>query len=234
MKLNCIIADDEQGAQAVLESYIGKLEDMVLCGQFFNALDAFRYIKANQVDLVLLDINMPEIDGFGLLDMLEHKPMVIFTTAYSDHALKGFDYNAVDYLCKPIRFERFVKAIEKAQKWHSLKHARTTADHVELKIDGVSRNIKTADIYYIESLGNYIRLHTAGGAPLVLMTMTELENKLPPGKFVRLHKSYLVNAQHLQKMSPDEVVIAGTHLPVGKTYKKYFSEFMKSIKGGDN
>ena len=160
--------------------------------------------------------------------MLEHKPVIIFTTAYSDYALKGFEYNAVDYLHKPIRFERFVKAIEKAGKWHTVRQgSTTTVEYLDIKIDGATRHIRISDIAYVESLGNYIKIHAAGSAPMVLMTMSDMEAKLTD-QFVRIHKSYLVNAANIQKVKADEVQVAGASLPIGKTYKKYFTEFIKN------
>lgn len=229
MKLNAIIVDDEHGAQLVLENYIGKLNDVILTGKFNNAVEAFHFLKHNKVDVVLLDINMPEINGFALLDMLTHKPTVIFTTAYSDYALKGFEYNAVDYLHKPIRFERFVVAMEKARKWCSITGAENEKTTIELKIDGHVSSMPTADICYIESLGNYIKIHTRNKPVVVLMTMNEIEKKLPGSVFVRIHKSYIVNAQALVKVVNEQVQILDAYLPIGKTYKKYFSEYLKLI-----
>jgi len=160
--------------------------------------------------------------------MLEHRPAVIFTTAYSDHALKGFDYGAIDYLHKPIRFERFIKAMEKAEKWCSVQPAPVAA-YLELKTDGRNIALKIADICYVESLGNYIKVHMPDTAVMVLMTMNEIENRLPGHLFVRLHKSYIVNAAKISRRGAEQVTVNGMVLPVGKTYKKYFSEFLKMM-----
>lgn len=227
MKLNCIIVDDEHGAQLVLENYIGKLNDFILTGKFNNAVEAFHFLKHNRVDVVLLDINMPEISGFGLLDMLIYKPTVIFTTAYSDYALKGFEYNAVDYLHKPIRFERFVVAMEKARKWSFIPGSESEKEFIKLKIDGRVSTIPAIDICYIESLGNYIKIHTGNKTIVVLLTMNEIEKKLPQSTFVRIHKSYIVNAAMIIKVAEDHVQILTVSLPIGKTYKRYFVEYLK-------
>ncbi len=228
MKLNCIIVDDEPGSHIVLETYLEKFGSATLLGKFFNAIDAFRFIKHNKVDIVLLDINMPEVDGFGLLDMIEHKPAVIFTTAYSDYALKGFEYGAIDYLHKPIRFERFVKAMEKAQKWCGIgQEEKNIADEIQLKVDGFTRSIKTSDIMYVESFRNYIKVNTDDKALLVLMTMNEIETKLSGKIFIRIHKSYLVNMSRVTKVVNGKVFINNYFLPIGKTYKKYFEQFIK-------
>jgi len=231
MKLKCIIVDDETGAQRILEEYIGRLAYAELAGKFPNAIEAFHFIKHNKVDVVLLDINMPEVSGFGLLDMLEHKPMVIFTTAYSDHALRGFEYNAIDYLYKPIRFERFAVAMEKAQKWHRLPKTNADNEFLELKIDGRPTLIKASNICYIESRGNYIKLYTeANNELMVLMTMNEIEDKLPRNIFIRVHKSYIINALKIQEIKNEQVLITNSFLPVGKTYKKYFLAFLKMLQ----
>lgn len=234
MKLRCVIIDDEPGAQYVLENYIGQLNGLELAGTYSNAVDAYHFIKANAVDVLLVDINMPQVDGFGLLDMLKdkEKPAIIFTTAYSDHALKGFEYGAIDYLQKPIRFERFVIAMEKARKWRAIpKPAEEPAEYLEVKADGRTRPLKISDILYIESFRNYIHIHLPGKPVMVLMTMTEIENRLPKSSFVRIHKSYLVNAAGIHEAAADKVIIAGASLPVGKTYKKYLEAFLKAAEG---
>lgn len=225
MKLKCIIVDDEQGARQILENYLGKLNYTELCGTFDNAVEAFHYLKQNKVDLLLLDINMPEVDGFGLLDMLAHKPVVIFTTAYSDHALKGFEYNAVDYLHKPIRFERFVVAMEKALKWASIQDDEPQIDTITIKADGAVIKLQVTDIYYIESLGNYIKVHTPRKIYIVHMTMNEMERLLPQKIFIRVHKSYIVNTTRIGSSTDEYVMINDTTIPIGKTYKKYFMNF---------
>jgi two-component system, LytTR family, response regulator len=226
MKLRCIIVDDEPGAQHILENYLGRVEQVELAGKFFNAIDAFNFIKKTPVDIILLDINLPETDGFGLIHMLEHNPGIIFTTAYSDHALKGFDYNAIDYLLKPIRFERFVVAIEKARKWKSLYPQQNTVHSIQVKVNGNEQTIEAPDIRYVESVGNYLKIFTQSTFSLVLMTMTEIEKKLSEPQFVRIHKSYLVNTSKIVKVLPDEVQLDNTTLPIGKTYKRYVEQFM--------
>jgi DNA-binding LytR/AlgR family response regulator len=235
MKLRCVIIDDEPGAQYVLEKYIADLGYAVLASTCSNAIEAYHFIKNNPADVLLVDINMPQVDGFGLLDMVGDKdrPAIIFTTAYSDHALKGFEYGAIDYLHKPIRFERFVIAMEKAQRWCSTRQPEETAEHIEIKVNGQSRQLKISDILYIESFRNYIHIHLPGKPVLVLMTMTEIENKLPKSRFVRIHKSYLVNAAKISNAEAGKVDIAGTLLPVGKTYKKYLEAFLRELEHKD-
>ena len=224
--MTCVIIDDEPRAHHVLQHYISKRDDIIVAGNCYDALAAYDFLQKNRVDLLFLDINMPEIDGFGLLDMLNPKPMVIITTAYTDHAMKGFEYNAIDYLHKPIRFERFITAIEKAGKWQQLAQAGSPST-IRIRIDGIMTELLAEDIYYTESLGNYIKLVCTSKTHLVLMPTRELEALLPLGKFVRIHKSYIVNASKITGSSYDSVTINGNALPIGKTYKKYFEEFLK-------
>lgn len=226
MKLNCIIVDDEEGSHQVLENYARKLNYLTLIGKYYNAIDAFHFMKTHRVDVLLLDINMPEVDGFSLLDMLTYKPTVIFTTAYSDYALKAFEYNAVDYLYKPIRFERFVVAMEKALRWNSLQQS-TEIDAITLKVDGIATQVLITDIYFIESQGNYLKVHTRVKTYIVHMTMNEIEASLPVRSFIRVHKSYIINKNEIQKNDSEHTLVNGVIIPVGKTYKKYFAEFIK-------
>jgi DNA-binding LytR/AlgR family response regulator len=162
--------------------------------------------------------------------MLNPKPMVIITTAYTDYAMKGFEYNAVDYLHKPIRFERFITAIEKAGKWQQLDKPANQGT-IKLRIDGALTEVAAEDICYTESLGNYIKLVCTTKSHLILMTTRELEALLPPDRFVRIHKSYIVNADRISTTTYDTVTLNANTLPVGKTYKKYFAEFLRKVKG---
>jgi DNA-binding LytR/AlgR family response regulator len=232
MEISCIIVDDEEGAHKVLENYINKLGYIKLIGKFYNAIEAFHFLQTNKVNVILLDINMPEIDGFGLLDMLTAKPNVIFTTAYSDYALKGFEYNALDYLHKPIRFERFVVAMDKALKWNNIQHTDKEIEFITFNVNGVALSVHVADIYYIESLGNYVKVHVQNNIYVVHKTMNEIETQLPRRSFLRIHKSYIINFRKIQKSTNEQIQIHNATIPIGKTYKKYFAEFLKNA--GDN
>lgn len=227
MKLNCIIVDDEEGAQYILQDYLSKLDYVQLSGTFYNVAEALAFLQTNKADILLLDINMPGKDGFALLDELPHRPVTIFTTAYSHHALKGFEYGAVDYLYKPIHFDRFTAAMDKARKWCSLQQVPQEKAQIQVRADGRMLSVKTADICYAESLGNYIKIHTLKGSHMVLMTLSELESLLPVSQFVRVHKSYLVNAACIHIAPDGELHVNDVKIPVGNTYKKYFTVFMK-------
>lgn len=221
MSIKCLIVDDEKRAHNVLKNYINRLDNIECVASFYNAVDTYKYLANNTIDLILLDINMPEIGGFTLLDMLRNKPYIIFTTAYPDFAIKGFEYNAVDYLLKPIRFERFVQAIEKANLWSNTQQLSIQAPYLEIKHRGILHNIKTEDIIYIESQGNYAKIFCSNKEYLHLTTLNKLEDILPSKHFVRIHKSYLINVTHLESVLGDHILIGKNKLPIGKTYKKY-------------
>jgi DNA-binding LytR/AlgR family response regulator len=230
--LRCVIVDDEVGAQMVLEQYLSRIPETVLAGKFFNAIEALHYLRQHPADVLLLDINLPEINGFGLLDLLTNRPAVVFITAYTDHALKGFDYDAVDYLHKPVRFERFVQALNKARKWAEqirsvqLPEAKT----ITLRIDGYDCAVATTSIRYAESLRNYLKIHTEESSFLVLMPMQDLERQLGAPRFMRIHKSYLVNTERVTRVGLVELTIGKVTLPIGKTYRKYVKEALASTQ----
>jgi two-component system LytT family response regulator len=231
MKINCLIVDDERGSHVVLEKYISRLADLVVCGNCYDAVSAYNFTREHPVDLIFLDINMPEVDGFSFLDMLENKPLVIFTTAYTDHALKGYEYNAIDYLHKPIRFERFVKATEKALKWLRRSPEKETIRSVTLSVNGTKQTVATDDIIYIQSIGNYVKIFCNNKKIIITeITTKELEGKLPLPLFIRIHRSYIVNTEKLTAIKDGHLLIDGISLPVGKTYVKYISGFIGQVR----
>lgn len=225
MLLRCLIADDEPGSHLVLKRYLAELSFTECAGCCFNALEVYQFLKTHTVDILLLDINMPEIDGFALLDMLPNPPAVIVTTAYSDYALKSYEYDAVDYLHKPIRFERFIKAIEKAARRLNEKNISLPLAPLEIRVDGRAQEIPTEDISYIQSMGNYVKLVCNKKTYITALTTKELEQRLPAPQFIRIHKSFIVNTRHIQKVKADQVFTEKGPLPLGKTFKKYLELF---------
>ena len=219
--ISCIVVDDEPRAHVVLENYIGRLEHVCLKSTFKNAISAFEYLRTNATDLLLLDINMPEIDGFMLLQMLERPPMTIFTTGHTEYALKSYEWNAIDYLHKPIRFERFVKAIEKAERWKQAETNRRKEPYIEVRIDGNNRQIKTDNIIYIESMGNYVKIFCKDKIFITMATLKDMEYKLSDSSFLRIHKSYIVNMDMHVAIENDQLTVKDKILPIGKTYKNY-------------
>lgn len=226
MKLRCVIIDDEPGSHIVLQEYITRLANLELCGHCYNAVEGYHFLKEHKTDIVLLDINMPQVDGFGFLEMLEHKPMIIFTTAYSEYAIKGFEYNAVDYLQKPIRFERFVKAIEKAAKWQTANSLPVIAVSVKIKVNGKIQNICLDDIDYAESMGNYVKIFCGKQIIVANMTTKHLESILTPPRFIRIHKSYIINISRISAVKNTQLSVNNIVLPIGKTFRKYIGQFV--------
>ena len=225
-KLKCIIVDDEPQARRILESYILKIADLELVASAKNAVEAFEIIQHKSVDLIFLDINMPEITGIGLLQMLKTPPMIIMTTAYSEHAMESYEYDVVDYLLKPIRFERFLKSIDKVKKAGLAKKLvldlRPVPGYLEFKTDGDVKQIKFEEILFIQSLGNYLKIVTPVKTYVTLKTTKETEEILPKTQFIRIHKSFIVNLEKICAVKGEEVMVDKHTLPIGKTYKKYF------------
>lgn len=225
MKLEVAIVDDEPRAHKVLESYLAKIPGIRVVGNFTDALTAYRFLLENTVDIVFLDITMPEVDGFAFLQMLPKPVHVIFTTAHSEFALESYDYNAIDYLKKPIPYERFVKAVTKAINVLESKPLEfNVPEHIDLKVDGENRTVPFNTIRYFESYGNYIKVVTNARTLLTQITTHELERSLPPSLFMRIHKSFIVNRSKIVESHGDEILLEeGTRLPIGKTFKKYVS-----------
>lgn len=229
MKASIIIIDDEPRAHHVLENYILRIPQLTIAGKFLKALDAFDFIGSNRVDIVLLDITMPQLDGFAFLRMLEKPPLVIFTTAHSEYALESYEYNAIDYLKKPIPFERFLKAVTKALQTLQSAPDNIIPDKIQLKIDGGIKALPFEDILYFQSLGNYIKIYTNGKLLLTQITTHEIEDILPREVFLRIHKSFIVNKSKIAKVTDGEVFLGQVNLPIGKTFKKYVQDSLKVI-----
>jgi two-component system LytT family response regulator len=229
MSLSCIIIDDEQGAHVILRKYISKLTDLKLLANCFNAIEAHNFLTSNHLDLIFLDINMPEIDGFSLLEMLDPRPMVIITTAYTDHAFKSYDFNVVDYLHKPISFQRFALAIQKAKTWTKIHNVAVINKSLEVITNKQKLQINVDEIEYIESLGNYIRIFWKH--PIIChMSTKHIEEQLPQN-FVRIHKSFIVNLNYIKSIKNLKVHTNNTTLPVGQSYKINLNKTYKSHFG---
>jgi DNA-binding LytR/AlgR family response regulator len=226
MPLRCLIADDEPGSHLILKRYLDELPFTDFAGSCYNAIQVYNFLKTNQADILLLDINMPEIDGFALLDMLPEPPAVIITTAYSDYAVKSYEYDAVDYLHKPIRFERFVKAIEKASRRLNKQDLPVLVPALEIRVDGRLVTLQSEDILFTQSMGNYAKVVCRQKNYITALTTKELEHRLPAPQFIRIHKSFIVNTAHILEVNPAQVVLEKEVLPVGKTFKKYLDVFI--------
>ena len=216
--ITAIAIDDEPKAIKVIQHHAEKLKNLNLLASFTNAQEALKYLKENPVDLVFLDINMPHLSGLELLDNLHSKPSVVFTTAYSEFAVESYNYEAVDYLLKPFEFDRFQQAIFKVEQ--RLESQKQSLSYCFIK-DGF-KNIKIAfeDILFIKGSGNYLDIVTKTKTHTTRMTFMEMVEKLPTSKFIRIHQSYLVNIEHIDKIENNQVCIASEQIPISNRYKE--------------
>ncbi|MBK9191343.1 MAG: response regulator transcription factor [Crocinitomicaceae bacterium] len=223
--MNCIIVDDEQPARVLLESYVSKITEIKLVAVCKNAEEAIEVINKNSVDLIITDIQMPGKSGTDFIKSLEKIPLVIFSTAYRDYAMEGFELDAVDYLLKPYSFERFQKAITKAFSYFELKGKQVpSADlkttYLTIKADHKLYKVQYADIRYIEGMREYVSFYTPTGRITALMSLKFLEQNLPQEIFVRCHKSYIVNKNVVEALDGHNLIVQGKQIPVGQLYKE--------------
>jgi two-component system LytT family response regulator len=216
--IRCIVVDDEPLAQAVLAQYINQMPGLTLIKTCNNAVEAFEVLHNEKVDLMFLDIRMPGLNGLDFLHALKHPPAVIFATAFSEHAITGFELEAIDYLLKPFTFERFQKGVFKFLKINPEEKAEPK-DYHYFKVSGTLVKVQHSDMVFAQSMKDYVLLHTLKGKLIVYMTMKYLDELLPAGLFVRIHRSYLVNKTFITKITKNRVEIHGASLPVGENYR---------------
>lgn len=233
MSISCIIVEDEPLARNLLSDYVHKVPHLNLIKTFANPLEAIDFLRENSVDLLFLDIQMPEITGISLLKVLQKKPLVVLTTAYSDYALESYDFDVLDYLLKPITFERFLRAVEKANQ-------RLTTPHVVEKVNPDSAQpfvfvkdgtklvkIRLDDILYVEGLKDYVTIHTRQQKVVTLQRLKNLEDQLPANKFIRIHHSFIIALDAIDAVHKGEVQIGNASLPISDSYKKSFKDFIE-------
>lgn len=226
-KLRCLITEDEELARDLLENFINKIPHLELVAKCENPLRAMEVLRTESVDILFLDIQMPELTGTEMLKLLPEKPVVIFTTAYPSYALEGYQLDVTDYLLKPYSFERFVQAVNKATEMVRLKKGNAIApssshdkDYLLVKSEHKVIKIKYADLFYIESMREYVAYHTiAQGRILSLMSLKQLELDLPKNLFARIHKSYIINIEKVVALEGNLVHLADKKLPIGASYK---------------
>lgn len=238
MIINCIIVDDEPLAQDLIEDYISKIPFLNLVEKCCSAFEAFECLRNHTIDLVFLDIHMPNVTGLDFIKSIETKPLFIFTTAYSEYAIEAFDLNAVDYLVKPIPFDRFLKAANKAVDYYSIKNKQKQNNTNEtvskpkyffIKADYKEKKVDFNDILYIEGFKDYIKIHLKGN-PKPLITHNSLKNILLTVKdhgFSRIHKSYIISIRHIKSITKNRVVINDQWIPIGENYKEAFLKMIK-------
>jgi DNA-binding LytR/AlgR family response regulator len=225
MSLRCIIVDDEPLAIEILESYVAKVDQLQLVSTFRNAVSAFTFLQQNQVDLIFLDIQMPKLSGIDFLKTLKDPPKVIFTTAFRDYAIQGFELEIVDYLLKPIPFDRFLKAVAKVLHQPSTpspapqKHDGLGDNYVYFKVDKKMIKTKMADVLYIESIKDYVKVKTQEKEIVTQQKISYLEESLPREQFLRIHRSFIVNLEKIDAYSATDVEIGKHSIPIGRNYK---------------
>jgi DNA-binding LytR/AlgR family response regulator len=235
MKLRCLLIDDEPPALKILANYISNINGLEIAGQCKNAIEALDILHQKIVDVIFLDIKMPKILGTDFLKSLSHPPKVIFVTAYRDYAVEGYDLDAVDYLVKPVSFERFIKAISKVNRLMG-KESITTTDQkpaqeafVYLKVDRDMKKIFLNEIVYIESWKDYVKLFLSSGRNLLVkQSISSMENLLSEHKFLRVHRSYMVSLNKISAYNGIAVQLEAKEIPIGRLYKQTVIERLQS------
>ncbi|HTI61317.1 LytTR family DNA-binding domain-containing protein [Mucilaginibacter sp.] len=220
--INCLVVDDEPIARNGMLEYIEQVEFLHAVAVCKNAIEASTALQNNTVDLVFLDIQMPKITGIDFLKNLPTPPLVVFTTAFPEYAIEGYELNVLDYLLKPISFERFFKAVLKAQAQlnFKVKHDLLTTDsYFFIKSNQKLEKILIVDILYAEALSNYVILHTKSKKHIVYMSFKDMASQLPPGHFLKIHKSFIVAINAIQAIDNNEVILTNNTLPISKSYR---------------
>lgn len=228
--INCVAIDDEPLALEVLKKYISQLPQLNLQMAFSDAIEAVSWLQKNKVDLLLLDIQMPDINGVHLYNQLTEKPMVIFTTAYKEFAVDGFEADAIDYLLKPFNLARFEKAVAKAIARENTKEKEEPAPSQYLYIHSDYKMVKIpfAEIIYMEALDDYVKVNTASQSYLTLLSMKKIMEKLPAKDFIRIHRSYIVAADKISFLQYRKIGLSNNlELPVGDTYRAAIAALKK-------
>ena len=233
--MKCIAIDDEPFALELISSYIQKTPFLEYIDGFTNPFKAMSFLMKTSVDMVFLDINMPEISGIELLKSLPIIPKIIFTTAYSEFGAESYEFNAVDFLLKPVKYDRFLKAVNKAngnpsQQENSAIHqaADQPKESILVKSGTQLFRIVTDDIFYIEGAGNYIIFYTKNGKVMTLIPMNDIIKMLPPENFIRIHKSYIISLKNIGIIEKAKVIINNISIPIGITYREHFSKLIRN------
>lgn len=231
--LRCLAIDDEPLALELLEDNIRQVPFLQLAGKCNNALEAMQFLKEQPVDLIFLDIQMPGLTGLQFIQSLTQRPMIILITAYEKFALQGFNLDVVDYLVKPVPFDRFLKACNKAWELHSLRSKKnetsTTPEYFFVNVDYSLLKVEFNDIQWVEGLKDYIKINVKSSSrPVVTrMSMKAMEDQLPPSKFLRIHKSYIVSIASITSIRKNSVFVGTVELPVGDSYKDALNSLIK-------
>lgn len=229
--IRCIIVEDERLAQDVIKNHLQKVDHFHLVGVYRNALEAREGLEKEEVDLIFLDIQLPGMTGLNFLRSLTNPPLVVLTTAYPEYALESYEFNVIDYLLKPISFERFSKTVDKIIDGKifnppSKQNSRLPLDHIFIKSSSKFFRLGFPEIRYVEGMKDYLKIHTEAHHIITHQTMAEMENILPAAQFIRIHKSYIVAFAHIKSIFGNTVDMGITTLPIGLNYKE---RLMKAI-----
>ncbi|MCG9791488.1 LytR/AlgR family response regulator transcription factor [Flavobacterium algicola] len=231
--MKCVIIDDEPLAVDLIKEFVSRVDTLELIHTFNNAIDAISVINTTHVDLIFLDIEMPHFSGIDFLNAIDKKPLIIFTTAYENYAVEGFNLGAVDYLVKPIPFNRFLKSVARAQQFHSPTASTTPIisapemeqDFMFVKADYENIKLNYCDILYIEGLKDYVKIYTTDSKYiLTLISLIKLEQNLASKGFARIHRSYIINIKHVKSIQKNKVIIDDKRIPISESYKTAFFE----------
>ncbi|NVN94543.1 MAG: response regulator transcription factor [Bacteroidetes bacterium] len=228
--ISCIAIDDEPLALEIISAYVSKVSFLNMKGCFTDPFKAAETITNENIDLIFLDIEMPDLNGMQFLKSLKHPPMVIFITAYSQYAVESFNLDAVDYLLKPIEFERFYKAVNKANDYHRFihNHQQTETNYIFVKSDYQIKKINIDEISYIEGLDDYIKIYCGEDFILTLMSLKSILSKLPSNKFIRVHRSYIVSIQHINSIQRNRIKINNQLIPISDSYSTDFFNLIEN------
>lgn len=234
MNTRCLIVDDEPVAQNILIRYLDQVEGYEVVGKCIEAVEAVNILNNNRVDLIFLDIEMPGIDGLSFLKTLSNPPKVIITTAYREYALEGFELDVVDYLLKPISFDRFLKAINKINRRLEVEneaHLPKEADYIYLRADNKMVQVPFSEIKYIQSLSNYVQIFRDGKSIISYQKLSHLQKVLPSSKFLRVHRSYIIPVERIKAYTNSFIEIDDQEIPLGGKYRDRVIDFLKKFEG---
>ena len=221
MKLNCLIVDDEPLARRGMEEYVKEIAFLQLAGSCENAVKASTFLNEGTIDLMLLDIQMPKLSGIEFLKTLKNPPLVIFTTAFSEYALESYSLDVIDYLVKPIPFDRFLKAVQKAFDFYTLrlKAGSVSENFFFIKCDHKYEKVNYTDVLYVESMQNYSIIHTPDRKLITYLTLSSLEEQLPSTHFLKVHKSFIVSMEKIKALDGHDILIGNARIPISRSIK---------------
>jgi two-component system LytT family response regulator len=229
-RIRCLIIDDEPPAREIIRRYLEQVPTLQLAGECANAMQAFALLRQEPVDLMFLDIRMPQLNGNDFLKTLKNPPKVIFTTAYPEYAVEGYELDVLDYLVKPIQFERFLRAVNKVYQQTPARQEpveeKKSESFVYFRADRKMIKVMLQDIFYIESMKDYVKKFTANGMIITKQSISSVEAMLPEKDFIRSHRSYIVSARHIKSFTSDLIEINNMEIPIGKLFR---NEVMKNL-----